>query len=74
MISEFKGESRFLSNFFAVPIMYEGVEYPSVEHAFQAAKSLDPEERINPGKGHFPYIHLPYRLLLNLWTITFSPV
>lgn len=47
MISEFKGENRFLSNFFAVPIMYEGLEYPSVEHAFQAAKTLNQEERVN---------------------------
>lgn len=46
MISELKGENRFLSNFFSVPIRYEGIEYPSVEHAFQAAKTLNQEERI----------------------------
>lgn len=36
---------RFLSNFHPCSISYEGIEYPSVEHAFQAAKSLDMEER-----------------------------
>lgn len=41
MIDSFQGEYRFLSNFFLTIIKYEGIEYPSVEHAYQAAKSLD---------------------------------
>lgn len=45
VISWFKGENAFLSNFHPSPVMYEGLEYPTVEHAFQAAKSLSPEER-----------------------------
>jgi ribA/ribD-fused uncharacterized protein len=41
-IKFFKGRFAFLSNFDAgVPIQYEGILYPTVEHAFQAAKSLD---------------------------------
>lgn len=28
----------FLSNFYTVPVTYQGVEYPSVEHAYQAQK------------------------------------
>jgi ribA/ribD-fused uncharacterized protein len=44
-IRDFSGEYRFLSNFHPVNVEYEGVTYPSVEHAYQAAKSLDPEER-----------------------------
>jgi len=35
----FFGEYRFLSSFWLVPIVYEHVVYPSVEHAYQAAKS-----------------------------------
>ena len=38
MIRRFQGEHRFLSNFWPAPVPYEGVVYPSVEHAYQAAK------------------------------------
>ena len=41
MISEFKGQYRFLSNFYMKPIEFENIIYPSSEHAFQAAKTLD---------------------------------
>ena len=44
-ISSFKKEYKFLSNFYAIPIEYEGVVYRTVEHAFQAAKTLDYNER-----------------------------
>ena len=45
-ISEFQGEHRFLSNFWPAEIEFEGIRYPSVEHAYQAAKSLNQEDRI----------------------------
>lgn len=45
VIEEFSGPYRFLSNFFPVQIEYEGQLYRSVEHAYQAAKSLDSEVR-----------------------------
>ena len=45
VIGEFQGEYRFLSNFYKTPVKYEGVDYPSVENAFQAAKCKDEEER-----------------------------
>lgn len=41
MIDRFSGDYRFLSNFWPVPVEFEGVVYPSTEHAFQAAKTLD---------------------------------
>ncbi len=44
MITRFKGKYDFLSNFHPVPIRLDGELYPSVEHAFQAAKTLDLEE------------------------------
>jgi len=47
VISEFKGKRRWLSNFWPVPILYEGIEYPTAEHAYQAAKSLDPHVRMS---------------------------
>jgi ribA/ribD-fused uncharacterized protein len=44
-ITSFREEYAFLSNFYAHPVEYEGMIYPTVEHAFQAAKTLDPVER-----------------------------
>lgn len=44
-ILEFKGKNRWLSNFDSPPVYYEGVRYPSVEAAYQAAKTLDLEAR-----------------------------
>ena len=35
----------FLSNFHAAAVRLDGVEYPTVEHAYQAAKTLDDAER-----------------------------
>ena len=45
MILAFKNEFRWLSNFVEVEVEYEGVRYKSVEHAYQAAKSIDKEWR-----------------------------
>jgi ribA/ribD-fused uncharacterized protein len=44
-ITAFQGAHRFLSNFWPAPVVYDGSEYPSVEHAYQAAKTLDPAWR-----------------------------
>ena len=40
-IKEFKDKYRFLSNFYPVKVMFEWIEFPTVEHAFQAAKTTD---------------------------------
>lgn len=45
MITQFTGQYRFLSNFHPCNIIFDGETYPSVEHAYQAAKTLDSEER-----------------------------
>jgi ribA/ribD-fused uncharacterized protein len=47
-ITSFKGEYDFLSNFYPCFVAYDGVLYPSAEHAYQAAKTDDPvwRERI----------------------------
>jgi N-glycosidase YbiA len=45
MIREFKGTNRFLSNFYPAPVVFDGETYPTVEHAYQAAKTLDADER-----------------------------
>lgn len=41
MINEFQKEYRFLSNFWPINVVLDGEIYPSVEHAYQAAKTLD---------------------------------
>lgn len=52
MINAFMDEYRWLSNFWFVPVELDGVSYSSVEHAYQAAKTLDLEarERIRAAK------------------------
>ena len=44
-IEEFQGDFRFLSNFYPSPFEYEGKQWPTVEHAFQALKSLSEDEQ-----------------------------
>ncbi len=46
MIARFAGEYRFLSNFYPAKVILDGVVYPTTEHAYQSAKSTDPDERI----------------------------
>jgi ribA/ribD-fused uncharacterized protein len=43
MITEFRDEYRFLSNFYPLefPIKIEGLEFWTIENIYQAAKSLD---------------------------------
>lgn len=45
MINKFEGKYEFLSNFYESPFTWRGNTYPTVEHAFQAAKTLDPIKR-----------------------------
>ncbi len=44
-ITQFKGKHAFLSNFWPCRVWLDGVEYPSVECAYQAAKTTDPKNR-----------------------------
>ena len=41
-IREFRGKYRFLSNFWPTKVKLDGKTYKTVEHAYQAAKSLNP--------------------------------
>jgi len=43
MIGPFRGYYRFLSNFYPARVTFGGKEYRTVEHAYQAAKMLEPE-------------------------------
>ena len=45
-IEEFKGDYGFLSNFWPCRVWLDNIEYPTVENAFQAAKTTDKNCRI----------------------------
>ena len=47
-------EHRFLSNFYPCTITFMDITYPSVEHAFQASKTLDMEIREKIAKAPTP--------------------
>lgn len=53
-INSFHGEFRWLSNFWPCGILYEGVQYPSTEHAYQAAKMLTQELKLEIAKLDSP--------------------
>ncbi len=44
-IDAFTGDYHALSNFAPARVTLDGVAYPTVEHAYQAAKTLEPEAR-----------------------------
>lgn len=56
VIDSFFGKYRFLSNFYPSLIIINQVEYATVEHAYQAAKTQDPSQKLlvaaqtTPGK------------------------
>jgi ribA/ribD-fused uncharacterized protein len=45
VVESFRGEWTFLSNFYPSPVYYRTVLYPTVEHAYQAAKTLSLVDR-----------------------------
>ena len=45
MINSFEGKYAFLSNFYPSTFTHDGIEYPTVEHFFQAAKTIDIAEK-----------------------------
>lgn len=63
----FEGDYRFLSNFYPSIVEYEGSHYPTVEHAYQAAKTLNPAQRreiqivVSPAKAKMLGRHVHMR-------------
>lgn len=51
---EFRNEFFFLSNFYPADVVFEGIKYPSSEHAFAAAKTLDKYKRIEIARALTP--------------------
>jgi N-glycosidase YbiA len=66
-INNFQGKYRFLSNFYPALVLLDGIEYPTVEHAYQAAKTLDNTQRFlvciapSPGRAKAAGRHLSLR-------------
>lgn len=56
-IDNFFGKYRFLSNFYYSKVEFDGKEYPTIEHAYQASKTLDKWKReliksqLSPGRA-----------------------
>lgn len=70
MITKFSGRYSFLSNFYHLypdTVSLSGIRYPTVEHAYQAAKTLDTAKRRyileqpTPGKARKYGRKLPLR-------------
>lgn len=53
-ITEFVGAYRFLSNFYPSNALMGGIAFPSVEHAYQAAKTLDMDMRMSIANATSP--------------------
>lgn len=51
---KFRGKYFFLSNFYPSPVWYDGMEYPTVEHAYQAAKTFSFAEMRAIAKARTP--------------------
>lgn len=46
VIDRFDGDYRFLSNFYPAEVWFEGLRFPSAEHAYQAAKYMCMDDRL----------------------------
>jgi ribA/ribD-fused uncharacterized protein len=55
-INSFSGKYHFLSNFYPVKISLDEVVYPTVEHAYQAAKTFSEDQRAAILKSETPGI------------------
>lgn len=54
MINDFRGRWAFLSNFYPATVQWEGIVYPSAEHAYNAAKTTDIGWRHAIAAAHSP--------------------
>lgn len=56
IVKEFKYKYNFLSNFYPVKIVIDGLEYATTEHYFQSMKFTDPEVQETIRKAPTPSI------------------
>lgn len=65
-IKEFRGKYFFLSNFFEIPVTWQGITYQNNEAAFQSAKVINQKNRqsfasLNPSKAKSKGRHVQLR-------------
>jgi len=53
-VTEFRGAFRFLSNFYPSEVLCDGLKFRTVEHAYQAAKFRDWDQKLKIRKARFP--------------------
>lgn len=53
-IFTFAGPYRFLSNFYPAPFVWDDILWPTSEHAYQAAKTLDKKLVLKSASFHGP--------------------
>ena len=53
-ITAFRGDYAFLSNFYRRPFVWNGVHWPTAEHAYQAAKTRDHDQRAAIARARGP--------------------
>jgi ribA/ribD-fused uncharacterized protein len=53
-INSFSGQYKFLSNFYHSVVVFDEDEYPTVEHAYQAAKFKERPLRIQVQRSETP--------------------
>lgn len=53
-IIQFKNEYEFLSNFYPSPFDWDGLNWLTVEHAYQAAKCIYPDQRNMINAAEYP--------------------
>lgn len=53
-IDSFTGQYRFLSNFYPARVIYSGIEFPTSEHAYVAAKTTDQALREQISRIKYP--------------------
>lgn len=66
VINSFRGEYSFLSNFYPCTIEFDGIRYPTLEHAFQAGKTCDPFWRVKMATADTPSIAKKWGRALSL--------
>ena len=66
VIDSFSGKYSFLSNFYPVEVVLDGVTYPTVEHAYQAAKTDNAKQRLTIKQAITPGSAKRLGALLNL--------
>jgi N-glycosidase YbiA len=54
VIDKFEGEYAFLSNFYPCTIYILGIDYPTLEHAFQSHKTFNPLSKAAIRKAETP--------------------